>query len=55
MVKDTAMINDILSRQRNFQGKNGDYLVKLVYKGGSIDYIALHAKDVTPGLKSLLP
>ncbi|SDM42101.1 DUF6449 domain-containing protein [Paenibacillus jilunlii] len=55
MVKSAELINDILSRQRNFQGKNGDYLVKLNYKNGSIDYAALHAKDITPGLKSLLP
>ncbi len=55
MVKDAVLINDILSRQRNFSGKNGDYLVKLTYKDGSIDYAALSEKDVTPGLLALLP
>ncbi|WP_060862434.1 DUF6449 domain-containing protein [Paenibacillus riograndensis] len=55
MVKGKEQINDILSRQRKFTGKNGDYLVKLNYKNGLIDYAALHAKDITPGLKSLLP
>ncbi|WP_178382353.1 DUF6449 domain-containing protein [Paenibacillus sp. P3E] len=55
IVKGATEINDILSRQRNFTGKNGDYMVKLVYKGGFIDYASLHEEDLAPGLKALIP
>ncbi|MBW4084380.1 hypothetical protein [Paenibacillus sp. S150] len=55
IVKDAELISAILSRQRSFTARNGDYLVKLTYKGGATDYAALHEEDITPGLKALLP
>lgn len=55
LIEDTAAIDDILQRQRTYSAKPGDYLVKLVYKEGRVDYVALREQDLTPAIKAILP
>jgi ABC-2 type transport system permease protein len=55
LIKDAAAIADILENQRYYTAKTGDYLVKLVYKEGNINYVTVRAQDVTPAIKAILP
>ncbi|CAH1215589.1 hypothetical protein PAECIP111892_04133 [Paenibacillus auburnensis] len=55
VIQEAAPIADILEHQRYYSAKDGDYLVKLVYKEGRTDYMTLREQDLTPAVKAILP
>lgn len=54
-VTDPALINSILERQRAFTQREAEYLVKIEYKGGMVNYVSLSEQDAGPALKALFP
>lgn len=55
MVTDKTLINGILEHRRNYNRREGEYAVKIVYKNGSSNYISLNQQEMAPALKALLP
>ncbi|MEK4044896.1 hypothetical protein NSU18_14630 [Paenibacillus sp. FSL H8-0048] len=55
MVKDKTLISGILEHRRNYNRREGEYAVKIVYKNGSSNYISLDQQEMSPALKALLP
>ncbi|MEK3833552.1 MULTISPECIES: YrzE family protein [unclassified Paenibacillus] len=55
VVTDKTLIDSILEHRRDFTREEGRYVVKIEYKGGTVNYISLHEQDVAPALKALLP
>lgn len=54
VTKDKAIITDILDHRFSYGVEDGNYIVKLEYKGGYTDFGMLKESDLTPALKALL-
>lgn len=55
VITDHTQIDSILERQRAFTRQGEKYIVKIEYKGGTINYVSLDERDMSPALKALLP
>lgn len=55
VITDQTQINSILEHQRAFTRLGEKYIVKIEYKGGTINYVSLDERDMSPALRALLP
>lgn len=55
VVTDQTQIDSILEHQRAFTRQEAKYIVKIEYKGGTVNYVSVDEQDMPPALKALLP